>query len=98
MMTLAYTEIPPDRMGRANGFLSAVNQLSMGVGIAVGTITLRLVARAQGHSAALPRLQDFHLAILLMAILALGPVFGAISLPREVGASTSGHRELQLEP
>ena len=98
MMTLAYSEIPPGRMGRANGFLSAINQLSMGVGIAVGTITLRLVARTLGHSAVIPRLQDFHLAILVMAILALGPAFGAIGLPLEAGASTSGHRELQLEP
>jgi EmrB/QacA subfamily drug resistance transporter len=40
MTTLAYTEIPPGRMSRANGFLSAVMQLSMGMGVAI-TATLR---------------------------------------------------------
>ena len=33
MTTLAYTEIPHTRMSRANGFLSAVMQLSIGMGV-----------------------------------------------------------------
>src|ERR1700689_3730293 len=61
MTTLAYTEITPSRMSRANGFLSAVMQLSMGMGVAIGATTLRLVAHARGHSAAAPQLRDFHL-------------------------------------
>jgi MFS family permease len=97
MTTLAYTEIPPGRMSRANGFLSAVMQLSMGLGVAVGAITLRLVAHANGHSAAAPQLRDFHFAILFMAILALGPVFDSLGLPPDAGATTSGHREPRLE-
>ena len=97
MTTLAYTEISPARMSRANGFLSAVMQLSMGLGVAVGAITLRLVAHAHGHSAAMPQLRDFHLAILLMAFLALGPVFNSLSLPHDAGAATSGHRQPELE-
>jgi EmrB/QacA subfamily drug resistance transporter len=97
MTTLAYTEIPSQRMSRANGFLSAVMQLSIGVGVAVGAITLRLVAHAHGHSAALPQLRDFHLAILFMAILALGPVFDALGLAPDAGAGTSGHRQPTLE-
>ena len=102
MTTLAYTEVPASRMSRANGFLSAVMQLSMGVGVAVGAITLRLVAHAHGHSAALPQLRDFHLAILLMAVLALGPVFDSLALPEDAGSTTSGHRlaepELEVNP
>jgi EmrB/QacA subfamily drug resistance transporter len=97
MTTLAYTEIPSQRMSRANGFLSAVMQLSIGVGVAVGAITLRLVAHAHGHSAAVPQLRDFHLAILFMAILALGPVFDALGLAPDAGASTSGHRQPAFE-
>jgi EmrB/QacA subfamily drug resistance transporter len=97
MTTLAYAEVPPGRMSRANGFLSAVMQLSMGMGVAVGAITLRLVAHAHGHSAAVPQLSDFHLAILLVAILALGPVFNSLGLPADAGATTSGHRQRELE-
>jgi EmrB/QacA subfamily drug resistance transporter len=97
MTTLAYSEIPSNRMSRANGFLSAVMQLGMGMGVAVGAITLRLVVHAHGHSAAMPQLRDFHIAILLMAVLALGPVFNSIGLPLDAGATTSGHRPQELE-
>lgn len=97
MTTLAYTEIPSDRMSRANGFLSAVMQLSMGIGVAVGAITLRLVAHAHGHSAAIPQLRDFHIAIFLMAVLSLGPVFDSLGLAPDAGATTSGHRQPELE-
>jgi EmrB/QacA subfamily drug resistance transporter len=98
MTTLAYTEISPSHMSRANGFLSAVMQLSMGIGVAVGAITLRLVAHAHGHSAAMPQLRDFHMAILLMAVLALGPAVNALGLAANAGASTSGHGQGKLEP
>jgi EmrB/QacA subfamily drug resistance transporter len=97
MTTLAYTEIAPSRMSRANGFLSAVMQLSMGMGVAVGAITLRLVAHAHGHSAALPQLRDFHLAILIMALLSLGPVLDSIGLAPNAGSMTSGHGKPKLE-
>jgi EmrB/QacA subfamily drug resistance transporter len=91
MTTLAYAEIPSERMSRANGFLSAVMQLSMGMGVAVGAVMLRLVARASGHLPANPHINDFHIAILCTSILALAPAIEAIGLPRNAGAMTSGH-------
>jgi EmrB/QacA subfamily drug resistance transporter len=94
MTTLAYTEIPASRMSRANAFLSAVMQLSVGMGVSVGAVMLRLVAHAQGHSAVVPHLRDFHIAILIMAIPALAPVFDSIGLAPGAGAATSGHRRL----
>ena len=97
LTTLAYTEIPSQKMSRANGFLSAVMQLSMGVGVAVGAITLRLVAHAHGHSAAVPQLRDFHMVILLMAVVVLGPVFDSLRLPPDAGAATSGHQQPVFE-
>jgi Na+/melibiose symporter-like transporter len=92
MTTLAYAEIPSQRMSRANGFLSAVMQLSMGMGVAVGAVTLRLVAHASGHSAIHPLLRDFHIAILCTSLLALAPAIEALGLPHNAGALTSGHQ------
>jgi EmrB/QacA subfamily drug resistance transporter len=97
LTTLAYTEIPSSGMSRANGFLSAVMQLSMGMGVAIGAITLRLVAHANGHSAAVPQLRDFHYAFLFVAVLSLGPVFNSLGLPPDAGATTSGHRQPEFE-
>jgi EmrB/QacA subfamily drug resistance transporter len=98
MTTLAYAEIPSNRMSRANGFLSAVMQLSLGLGVAIGAITLRLVAHAHGHSASAPQLRDFRLAIVLMAFLALGPVVDSLGLKPDAGAATSGHAPVELDP
>jgi len=92
LTTLAYSEIPPERMSRANGFLSAIMQLSVGMGVAVGAVTLRSVAHVRGHSAATPHLADFRWAILLMSVVALGPVFDSLALPHDAGADTSGHQ------
>lgn len=97
LTTLAYTEIPPSRMSRANGFLSAVMQLSTGMGVAVGAVTLRMIAHANGHTAAAPHLRDFHYAYLVMAIVSLGPVLDSLGLPPDAGAATSGHRQQELE-
>jgi EmrB/QacA subfamily drug resistance transporter len=97
LTTLAYTEIPSSRMSRANGFLSAVMQLSMGMGVAIGAITLRLVAHAHGHTAAAPQLRDFHFAFLIMAVVSLGPVVDSLGLPPDAGATTSGHRQPEME-
>jgi EmrB/QacA subfamily drug resistance transporter len=97
LTTLAYSEIAPGKMSRANGFLSAVMQLSMGMGVAIGAITLRLVAHAHGHTAAAPQLRDFHIAFLIMAVVVLGPVVDSLGLPPDAGATTSGHRQPELE-
>jgi EmrB/QacA subfamily drug resistance transporter len=97
LTTLAYSEIPSAKMSRANGFLSAVMQLSLGMGVAIGAVTLRLVAHARGHSAAAPQLGDFHLAVLVMAFVALGPVFDSLGLSPNAGAGTSGHRQPEFE-
>jgi EmrB/QacA subfamily drug resistance transporter len=97
LTTLAYADIPPAGFSRANGFLSAVMQLGSGMGVAVGAIALRLVAHARGHSAARPELLDFHWAFLIVALLALGPVFDSLTLSPDAGSSTSGHTQQKLE-
>jgi EmrB/QacA subfamily drug resistance transporter len=97
LTTLAFSEIESSKMSRANGFLSAVMQVSNGMGVAVGAITLRLVAHAHGHAAAAPELGDFRLAILVMALMVLGPVFDSLGLAPDAGASTSGHLQPEME-
>jgi MFS family permease len=98
LTTLAYTEIPSERMSRANGFLSAVMQLSLGLGVAVGALTLRASAHLHGHDPSTPLLQDFHLAFLTVAVLSLGPVIDALGLAPEAGAATSGHVQARPNP
>ena len=42
--TLAFVDVPKDRIGSANGFFTVMTQMSMGMGVAVGAVTLRLAA------------------------------------------------------
>lgn len=90
--TLAYSEIPTERMNRANSFLSTIQQLSTGLGVPLGAISVRLVARAHGDPIALPALRDFHWAILVAAVFSLGPVINSLFLSHDAGAAASGHR------
>ena len=92
MGTLAFADISSAEMSRANGFLSAVMQLGVGLGVSVGAISLRWMAQLHGHGLGSPTLSDFHGAILLAAALALGPVWNSLHLPEDAGAATSGHR------
>jgi EmrB/QacA subfamily drug resistance transporter len=97
MTSLAFVDVECSRMSKANSFLSAVMQFSGGMGVAVGAITLRLIAHARGHSSSAPQLQDFHLAILLISVLALGPVLDSLGLKHDAGADTSGHHPPEME-
>ncbi len=92
LATLAFTEIPAARMSQANGFLSAAMQLSMGMGVAVGAVALRLGAFLHGHSVVTPQLRDFQLAIFVIGVLALGSALNSVGLRPDAGADTSGHR------
>jgi len=94
--TLAFSEVDSSHMSRANSFLSAAMQLTSGMGVAVGAITLRMVAHAFGHSGAAPQLRDFHAAILLISLLSFGPVIDALGLKPDAGAATSGHISKEL--
>lgn len=90
--TLAYSEIPRSQMNRANSFLSTIQQLSTGLGVPLGAISVRLVARAHGDPIANPALRDFHWAILVAAVFSLGPVVNSLFLAPDAGAAASGHR------
>lgn len=90
--TLAYAGIPEARLSRANGFLSAVVQLGMGLGVPLGAVCLRLMAHVHGNLSGTPALRDFHEAILVAALLALAPAVNAWFLPPDAGIVASGHR------
>jgi fucose permease len=92
MGTLAYADIPASRMSRANGFLSVVVQMAMGLGVPVGALILRLVGHTHGAAVASPSLHSFQLAILVASVLALGPVINSLVLSPDAGARTSGHK------
>jgi len=87
--TIAYDEIPKDRMSSATSFYSTFQQLMLSLGICAGATALH-VAMLAGHRDA-PISQDFTVAFLIVtAISALATIWN-MRFARDAGSAMSGH-------
>jgi EmrB/QacA subfamily drug resistance transporter len=88
--TLAYAEIPRERMSAATSLYATLQQLSLTLGITVGAAVLEMTTAFSGHLA--PNPGDFAVAFLVVAALAF--IASPISqlLPVNSGAELSGAR------
>jgi EmrB/QacA subfamily drug resistance transporter len=88
--TIVFADIDPDAMSNANTLFSTVQQLTMGLGVAVGALALRAGApleRLFGISAAGGR--PFGAAFLLLAVVALLAAAEAGLLPSQAGSEVA---------
>lgn len=84
--TIAFADIPPQQMTGANTLFSTVFQLTMGMGIAVGAIGIRIgqaISAPLGVSGIVAI--EFRLAFVLLGIIALFAVVDCLSLDRRAG-------------
>ena len=86
--TIAYAEVPAPRMSAATTLYSALQQISLTVGIPISAGVLHLARGAH----AVPQPADFSAAFLIVAGISVlsGPV--SLLLPRNAGAEMSGRR------
>ena len=89
--TLGFADIPPAQMSAATTFAIMVQQMTMGMGVAVGAIALRIAALLRHGSASNPTIPDFHLAFVLVGLIALVSVLDFLKLDAAAGAVVSGH-------
>ena len=87
--TLGFADVPPPRMSGASTLSSVVQQMSIGMGVALGAAMLHLVTLRHGGP---PVLADFHLVFAGVAVLMLAGLPPFLRLPSDVGAEVSGHR------
>ncbi len=87
--SIAYAEVPPARMSAATTLYSAMQQVSLTVGIPIGAGVLGLARTAAGH--AVPAPADFSVAFLVVAAISFlaGPV--SLILRPDAGREMSGH-------
>jgi EmrB/QacA subfamily drug resistance transporter len=88
--TLAYADIPPERMGAAIGFHSIIQQFSITLGVAISALLLAATMVVAGHERL--TLSDFTVTMLLLSLLVLASVPLCMSLSQGAGAELSGHR------
>jgi hypothetical protein len=83
-------------MSGASALSSTLFQMTMGIGVAVGAIALRLAQWLHGHGsesgahAMTPA--DFSVAFLIVAVIGLVGIADLFGLARDAGAVVSGHR------
>ena len=89
---LAFADIAKPDMSSATSFFSMITQMSMGMGVAVGAIALRLAGFLSGNSVGAPTTKEFHVAFLLVAVLNVLATLDCFILAPDAGATVSGHR------
>lgn len=94
LATLAYADIPPPLMSTASTLWSAAAQMTIGMGIAFGAVSLRLAdflgASPDNPAGAHFVLGDFRIAFILAGVLTLLSALGYIDLARDAGAGIGG--------
>jgi EmrB/QacA subfamily drug resistance transporter len=90
--TLAFVDVPQARMAGANTLFSLVQQITFGLGIALGAIALRLADTWLTPDIEGLTLGDFHVAFLIVGVVALFGLWDSFALPRDAGTAVSKHR------
>ena len=89
--TMAFVDVSQSQMSSANSFFTVMTQMSMGMGVAVGAVELRLAAWLRSGPQSAPTIADFHLAFGMVSIVAVLAVVDCLTLDRHAGADVSGH-------
>ncbi len=91
LATLAYADVSEKQKGPASTLWSAAQQMTIGMGVALGALCLRissyLHARSPGSSFAVV---DFHFGFIVAGVLVLISTIGYFRLPRDAGRAIGG--------
>ena len=90
--TLSFVDIPKPLMSSATSFSAVAQQMSMGMGVAVAAVSLRVIEWFRGNNTGTPELMDFHIAFFVAAVFALIAGLDCLSLHPHAGAEVSGYR------
>ena len=85
LITLAFAEVPTERMSGANTLLNIAQQMSMGMGIALGAVALRVAGLFGTNASGGILLSDFRVAFVIVGVIALISIFDALTLSRTAG-------------
>lgn len=91
--TLAYADIPMDKMSNANTLYSTAQQMSLGMGIALGAITLH-VSSVIHHTHNQYQLKDFQLAFFIIGTLSLISLIEYFRLTPRDGLNVRGIKKI----
>jgi hypothetical protein len=88
--TIAYADMPAEKMSLATSFASMAQQLSMSLGVGVGALALHVSVTMHGGTL---NVGDFTFAFYVVAICSAASALTFIPLPTNAGDEVSGHIE-----
>jgi EmrB/QacA subfamily drug resistance transporter len=88
--TLSFADVPKTQMSGASALSSTLFQMTMGVGVALGAIALRVAEWLHGHDSHSIAPSDFSVAFLIVAAVGLLGIVDVFGLARDAGAEVSG--------
>ena len=90
LTTLAFSDIPEREMTSANTLYSTIQQMSIGMGIAIGAVSLRFSNIINGGQAGHYTVADFRMAFIFVAVVGLAHLYGYVRLAKDAGSSVKG--------
>lgn len=87
--TIAFSDVPPTETSRANTLSSTIQQLALGMGVAMGSVALR-AGEALRHVFPDSPLTPYRIAFALMGLLTATALTEAARLPRNAGENIGG--------
>jgi EmrB/QacA subfamily drug resistance transporter len=87
---LVFADVDDEDNGQATAINAVMQQISLATGVAVAGGVLDLATRSHGGPL---RLEDFHVAFLVVAAIASLSAFVFLRMPANAGAAVSGHRQ-----
>jgi MFS family permease len=87
--TIAFADVPQDKMSGANTFFSLMFQLCLGMSVAIGAVCLKLASLLLDHPSGSLTLPDFRVAFLLTAALVIVGLYDSVRLPADAGLAVS---------
>ena len=94
--TIAYADIPRERMSAATSLYATIQQLSLTFGVTIGTTALAASSQWAGHQTL--QVGDFTFAFLVVASLMLLAAPASLLMPEDAGAEVSGHMHRRGRP
>lgn len=87
LTALAFADIPPHQMTSANTLYSTIQQMSIGMGVAIGAVALHFSSMLHHGTLGHFTVFDFRLSFIVVAIIGIVHLIGYTRLPLHAGMS-----------
>lgn len=95
--TLAFSQVPAGQMSGANTLFNTAQQISTGLGIAIGALSLRIAGHFLPASETL-QIDTFHIAFIIIGLFSLAGTLDSLTLDKTAGDEIRRKKESVTRP